>query len=310
MPRPTFAAAWCARAYIKGIIGLPPNLFYGTGIPACIVVVDKLDAQARKGIFMIDASAGFMKDGPKNRLRAQDIHRIVDVFNKAQDIPRYARLVSFDEIEKNEFNLNLPRVAGENFTAAIDISGRALPELDGDEWTVAGVDPGGLADCRSTPQEAYEQFRLTLKSVLFDCADANSQDFAAFCSAVRSFGVTRNDTATKRWEGARREIKKGSGLQEPFAASLPKRTKNILSSLQIVRLDEPSHDLRVQMNVMTTNRISRPPRRAREGASGWVCLSDIFQRLSERPPGLTNETRISEGGCDGLSSPFGRWNMA
>jgi|CXWL01.1.fsa_nt_gi type I restriction enzyme M protein len=97
------------KGYIKGIIGLPPNLFYGTGIPACIVVVDKLDAQARKGIFMTDASAGFMKDGPKNRLRAQDIHRIVDVFNKAQDVPRYARLVSFDEIEKNEFNLNLPR---------------------------------------------------------------------------------------------------------------------------------------------------------------------------------------------------------
>jgi type I restriction enzyme M protein len=97
------------KGYIKGIIGLPPNLFYGTGIPACIVVVDKLDAQARKGIFMIDASAEFMKDGPKNRLRAQDIHRIVDVFNKAQDVPRYARLVSFDEIEKNEFNLNLPR---------------------------------------------------------------------------------------------------------------------------------------------------------------------------------------------------------
>jgi type I restriction enzyme M protein len=69
------------RGYIKGIIGLPPNLFYGTGIPACIVVVDKEDALARKGIFMIDASQGFMKDGPKNRLRAQDIHRIVDVFN-------------------------------------------------------------------------------------------------------------------------------------------------------------------------------------------------------------------------------------
>ncbi len=59
------------KGYIKGIIGLPPNLFYGTGIPACIVIVDKQHAQARKGIFIIDASAGFMKDGPKNRLRAQ-----------------------------------------------------------------------------------------------------------------------------------------------------------------------------------------------------------------------------------------------
>lgn len=97
------------KGYIKAIIGLPANLFYGTGIPACIVVIDKEDAQARRGIFMIDASQGFMKDGPKNRLRSQDIHRIVDTFWKGNDIPGYARMVPFEEIEKNEFNLNLPR---------------------------------------------------------------------------------------------------------------------------------------------------------------------------------------------------------
>jgi type I restriction enzyme M protein len=97
------------KGYINGIIGLPPNLFYGTGIPACIIVVDKEDAQARKGIFMIDASGGFMKDGPKNRLRAQDIHKIVDAFNKRLEIPKFSRMVSVEEIEKKEFNLNLPR---------------------------------------------------------------------------------------------------------------------------------------------------------------------------------------------------------
>ena len=97
------------KGYIKGIVGLPANLFYGTGIPACIVVIDKEDAQSRKGIFMIDASRGFMKDGPKNRLRSMDIHKIVDVFNKRLDVPKYARMVSFSEIEQNEFNLNLPR---------------------------------------------------------------------------------------------------------------------------------------------------------------------------------------------------------
>ncbi len=97
------------KGYIKGIIGLPANLFYGTGIPACIIVIDKEEAQNRKGIFMIDASAGFMKDGPKNRLRAQDIHKIVDVFIKQTEIPKYSRMVSLEEIEKNEFNLNLPR---------------------------------------------------------------------------------------------------------------------------------------------------------------------------------------------------------
>jgi type I restriction enzyme M protein len=97
------------KGYIKAIIGLPANLFYGTGIPACIVVVDKQDANARKGVFMIDASDGLIKDGPKNRLRAQDIHKIVDAFNKRLEIPRFSRMVSIEEIEKSEFNLNLPR---------------------------------------------------------------------------------------------------------------------------------------------------------------------------------------------------------
>ncbi|WP_374523408.1 N-6 DNA methylase [Hydrogenophaga sp.] len=98
------------RGLIQAIIGLPANLFYGTGIPACIIVIDKAGAAARRGIFMIDAAQGFLKDGAKNRLRERDIHRIVDTF-KRQDSshPRYARLVGLDEIEKNDFNLNLPR---------------------------------------------------------------------------------------------------------------------------------------------------------------------------------------------------------
>ena len=95
--------------FIKGIIGLPANLFYGTGIPACILVLDKEGAVGRKGIFMIDASKGFMKDGNKNRLRAQDIHKIVDTFTRQAEIAKYARLVPTAEIEANDFNLNLPR---------------------------------------------------------------------------------------------------------------------------------------------------------------------------------------------------------
>ncbi len=97
------------RGYIKGIIGLPPNLFYGTGIPACIIVLDKALAASRRGIFMIDASKGFVKDGNKNRLREQDIHRIVDVFEKQTELPGYARLVPYQEIETNAYNLNIPR---------------------------------------------------------------------------------------------------------------------------------------------------------------------------------------------------------
>ena len=99
------------RRYIKGIIGLPANLFYGTGIPACILVIDKENAHARNGIFMIDVSKGFLKDGNKNRLRAQDIHKIVSVFNAQTELPRYSRMVPLDEITdpSNDYNLNIPR---------------------------------------------------------------------------------------------------------------------------------------------------------------------------------------------------------
>ena len=99
------------KGYIKGIIGLPANLFYGTGIPACIIVIDKEDADERKGIFMIDASHDFVKDGNKNRLRERDIYKIVTTFNKQIiDDPKYARFVPNDEIKiKNDYNLNIPR---------------------------------------------------------------------------------------------------------------------------------------------------------------------------------------------------------
>ncbi len=99
------------HGFIKGIIGLPPNLFYGTGIPACIIVIDKENARTRTGVFMIDASKGFRKDGNKNRLRSQDIHKIVDTFNRQIEIKRYSRMVPLDEIvdPKNDYNLSIPR---------------------------------------------------------------------------------------------------------------------------------------------------------------------------------------------------------
>ncbi len=97
------------RGYIKGVIGLPANLFFGTGIPACIILLDKENATARKGIFFIDASKGFVKEGNKNRLREQDIHKIVDVFNNQIEIPNYSRMVSLTEIEEKGYNLNIPR---------------------------------------------------------------------------------------------------------------------------------------------------------------------------------------------------------
>ena len=144
--------------YLKGIIGLPPNLFFGTGIPACIVVVDKENAAGRKGVFMIDASRGFTKDGPKNRLREQDIHRIVDTFTRQIDIPRYARMVRIEEIAnpKNDFNLNLPRYI--NSTEPEDLQ------------DINGHLRGGIPERDVDALEAYWQVFPSVRSFLFEPA--------------------------------------------------------------------------------------------------------------------------------------------
>ncbi len=144
--------------YLTGIVGLPANLFYGTGIPACILVLDKENAAARRGIFMIDASKGFLKDGNKNRLREQDIHRIVDTFRKAQDVRGYARMVGFDEIRsaKNDYNLNLPRY--------IDAS------TDEDLQDIEGHLRGGIPQRDVDALRAYWAMMPALREALFENA--------------------------------------------------------------------------------------------------------------------------------------------
>lgn len=98
------------KRYIKGIVSLPANLFYGTGIPACIVIIDKEDAETREGIFLIDASLGFKKDGNKNRLREQDIEKIIQTFIQGEEIEGYSSFVKYTDIlDKNAGNLNVPR---------------------------------------------------------------------------------------------------------------------------------------------------------------------------------------------------------
>ena len=128
------------KRYIKGIIGLPANLFFGTGIPACIIIIEKSEAASRKGVFMIDAKSGFIKDGAKNRLREQDIRRIVDVWQSQRDVPHFARFVSMDEIERNDYNLNIPRYVSAPDTEILqDIDAHlygGLPKHDIDQLAI------------------------------------------------------------------------------------------------------------------------------------------------------------------------------
>lgn len=150
------------KGYIKGIIGLPANLFYGTGIPACVIVIDMENAEATKdvpdeerGIFMIDASKGFIKDGNKNRLREQDIHKITDVFNKQTEVTKFSRFVSYKEIsdEKNEFNLNIPRY----------IDSQEIEDIQDIEAHLLGGIPNADIEALNEYWEVYK----TLKEELF-----------------------------------------------------------------------------------------------------------------------------------------------
>ena len=180
------ASSSSAPAILKGIIGLPANLFYGTGIPACIVVLDKENAAARKGVFMIDASKGFIKDGNKNRLREQDIHRIVDTFTRQADVPRYARMVPLAEIAdpKNDFNLNLPRYIDSTEPEDLqDIDGHlrgGIPERDldalGAYWKVLPGVRAALFESAGRP--GYARLKLPLAEV--KPAILGHAEFAAF----------------------------------------------------------------------------------------------------------------------------------
>jgi type I restriction enzyme M protein len=165
----TIRKALLEKGYIKGIIGLPPNLFYGTGIPACIILIDKAYAASKKdlsddqkGVFMIDAGKEFKKDGNKNRLRDQDIHKITDIFNKQIELPKYSRFVSLSEIKdpKNDYNLNIPRYIDSQEPEDIqDIEAHLL-------GGIPNVDIEALSD--------YWKVYPTLKSTLFAPIDRSN----------------------------------------------------------------------------------------------------------------------------------------
>lgn len=217
--------------YLKGIIGLPANLFYGTGIPACILVLDKENAPARKGIFMIDAARGFIKDGNKNRLREQDIHKIVDTFRKQTDMPRYARMVPFDEISdpKNDYNLNLPRYIDSTEPEDIqDIDGHlrgGIPDRDidalNDYWTILPT----VRQCIFQPlRPGYAQLSIPnsqLKQAILSHREFT--DFKVKVTAVFDSWRTANSPALKGFS----QEGQPKALIEAIAEDLLKRFRQV-----------------------------------------------------------------------------------
>lgn len=154
----TIRKAVLEKRYIKGIVGLPANLFYGTGIPASIIIIDKENADKREGIFMIDASDGFKKDGNKNRLREQDIEKIVQTFIHQEKIEGYSRFITYKEIlEENEGNLNVPR-----YIQKIDDT---LPQ------NIASHLKGGIPEADINSLERLWKISPQLRQEIFTCVD-------------------------------------------------------------------------------------------------------------------------------------------
>ncbi len=199
------------RGLIKGIIGLPANLFFGTGIPACIIVIDKENAVARKGLFIVDASKGFLKDGSKNRLREQDIHKIVDVFTNRVELPRYSRMVPLSEIagDANDYNLNIPRYIDSSEPEDLqDLDGHlrgGIPNRDIDAlsqyWAVFPTLRKALF--KKGDRTGYSEARL--ESAEVKQAILGHEEFSAFSDSVKkTFALWR-----AKWEPALRAIRQG-----------------------------------------------------------------------------------------------------
>ena len=329
------------KGYIRGIIGLPANLFYGTGIPACIVVIDKEDAQSRKGIFMIDASGGFMKDGPKNRLRSMDIHKIVDVFNKGLDVPKYSRMVPFSEIEQNEFNLNLPRYIDSQTSEDLqDIAGHlqgGIPASDVDNlkryWAICPELRHSLFKENRPGYRDLAVEKSAIKSVIH-----GHHEFASFIADMNAhFTVWRETSATRL-----KELQAGCRPREIIAQLSEDLLAHYTDKPLIDPYDVYQHLMDYWAETMQddcyfiasegwkaeTYRVVGTDNKGRERDKGWVCdlipkalivaryfaeEQAIIDQLVVALESVTN--RLSEleeehGGEDGVFAEFDRVNKA
>ena len=222
------------RGFIKGVIGLPPNLFYGTGIPACIVVIDRAYAESRKGVFLIDASRGFRKDGNKNRLRAQDIHRIVDTFTRQADEPGYSRMVSHAEIERNDYNLNLPRYIKPTDEEDVhDLDGHlngGIPDRDVDAlgryWEVL---PGLRGALFEEEREGYH--RLTVPAPEVRDAVLAHDEFGAYAERLAELSAD--------WRAAHEPALRALGRDAEPKPLITSLSEDLLDRFESVRLTDP-----------------------------------------------------------------------
>ncbi len=272
------------RGYIKAIIGLPANLFYGTGIPACIIVLDKEGAKDRKGIFMIDASKGFVKDGNKNRLREMDIHKIVDVFEKREELAKYAHLASYDEIKKNDYNLNIPRYIDSQEAEDIqDIEGHLCGGIP-----VADID--GLAEywevCPNLRSALFTELRPGYLRLAVDKSAIKETiyehpEFVSFKDEMEAVFADWRDTAATKLKGLEVGCKPKAVIAELSESLLSHyASKPLIAHYDVYQhimeywettMKDDLYMLSEDGWVAETRRIIETDKKGKEKDKGWTC---------------------------------------
>ncbi len=290
------------RGYIKGIIGLPPNLFYGTGIHAIILVIDKENAAARKGVFMIDASKEFRKDGPKNRLRERDIHKIVTTFASFREIPGYSQMVSLSEIESNDYNLNIPRyienIEKEDIQDIYAHLHGGIPKSDIDAIKAFSVFENLKGKLFAEKSENYYE----LVQDINDLHDTIEKD-----DEVKEFRKTAF-AKLKEWETKNIPIMQGIGSKTKVKEFIKILSENILKTFEDAQLIDKYSVYQILMDywdeymkddvymiiengwVAKTYRIIEKNKKGREIDKGWTCdlipkeivISEYFPEEKEK----------------------------
>jgi len=281
---------------IEGIVAFPSNIFFGTGIAACVMIIAKAGTESRKGIFMIDASRCFVKDGNKNRLRERDIEKIISTYRGKKDEPHYSRFVGWNEInDKNDGNLSMSRYIDSGVREDVQDVGAHLnggiPTADIEALSSFWDALPGLRESLFKPlRKGYEalavedgRIRSTIHGVpsFAMYSDRVSKAFAAWAREQRPVFADIDDrTDAKRFISAPASV-----IMERFSSLKLFDTFDIYEVLLKYWTDTMNDDVYILVD------------------SGWDAGREIEKFYKETENKKTGKIKTSETGWDGLLIP-------
>ena len=306
---------------IDAIIGLPANIFFGTGIPTLIMVLKK--NRGSEGILIIDASKGFVKDGKQNKLRACDVKKIADTYRERREIAGFSRVVTRDEIRRNEYNLNIPRYVDSN---------EAPQKYDIYSTMFGGIPDSEIADLReywdAFPSLQAEVFQpehdrpySTIKvDNIVEAIKANShvQDFKSrFCAAFADFKVMLHQRLIDHVEDVKEVVEsdnitadifrrtEGLPLVDKYAAYqiLADNWQNIMGDVEIIQTEGFGACNVVEAKTKMVKDKNGVEQEVADGLKGRIIPFDLvqktlFQRDLDAIAALRNRVEAIDGELD------------